>query len=117
MAKLVSSRATCPRASCGCVIVSADNRLLTTGYNGSLPREPHCIDVGCELVGGHCTRAIHSELNAVTQAVKYGISLRGSRAYVYRRNAEDGSLGNGCCPNCLQILASAEVSLAGCWDE
>ena len=44
IARVVSTRATCPRKQVGCVIV-ADNRILATGYNGSEPGEPHCTEV------------------------------------------------------------------------
>ena len=36
LAMLASERATCPRMHCGCVLVK-NNRVLATGYNGSLP--------------------------------------------------------------------------------
>lgn len=43
MARLVSTRGTCDRAKVGSVIVK-DKRVLATGYNGSLPGQPHCDD-------------------------------------------------------------------------
>ena len=43
IAKVVASRATCPRALCGCVIVNPKtNHILSTGYNGAPPNESHC---------------------------------------------------------------------------
>lgn len=118
MAKLVSSRATCLRASCGCVIVSSDNRILTTGYNGSLPGEPHCLDVGCAQDDrGSCKRTVHAEMNAVLQGVKNSISLVGGRAYVYRHNTPGESQGTGCCADCQKLLNAAGVQLVGCWDD
>ncbi|MBI4127982.1 MAG: dCMP deaminase [Parcubacteria group bacterium] len=82
IAKVVSERATCLRASVGAVFV-VGNRVLTTGYNGSPPGKPHCIDVGCDVVDGHCQRAIHAECNAVAQAALVGVSLRGATLYLY----------------------------------
>ena len=114
MAKLVSSRSTCPRAACGCVIVSKKNRVLSTGYNGSMSEEDHCVDVGCDIENGHCKRSIHAEMNAVMQD---GVSVNGGRAYVYRKNNEGGSVENGCCADCTKLLKVAGVELVGCWDE
>lgn len=66
MARLVSARATCPRASIGCVIVDRyTHRVLGTGYNGAEAGEPHCTEVGCTILADHCVRAVHAEINAV----------------------------------------------------
>lgn len=98
IAQVVAERATCPRASIGAVIVSAENRILSTGYNGAPPGEPHCADVGCDVVDDHCQRAIHAEVNAVVFARG---SLAGSRLYVY---------GRGVCRECAKVLKAAGVS-------
>lgn len=81
LAHVVAKRSTCNRRSVGAVIVR-DKRILTTGYNGSPPGLPHCTDVGCLMLDGHCVRAIHAEQNAIIQAAQYGIDLRGSTCYV-----------------------------------
>ena len=54
IAKSVSTRATCPRKSVGCVIVRQAH--CSYGYNGSLPKEPHCTDTGCAIYSGHCVK-------------------------------------------------------------
>lgn len=82
IAKEVSSRSTCPRAAVGAVIVK-DNNIISTGYNGAPAGEPHCLDVGCKIVDGHCTRATHAEENAILQAVKYGVPLEGATLYYW----------------------------------
>jgi dCMP deaminase len=66
IARIVSSRSTCPRKQVGAVIV-VDKRILATGYNGSRKGEAHCSDVGCDVVSDHCIRTIHAEENAVIQ--------------------------------------------------
>jgi dCMP deaminase len=66
IAHTVSSRATCPRAAVGCVLMR-DHRILTTGYNGAPRGVAHCTEVGCTLVNEHCLRATHAEANAVVQ--------------------------------------------------
>lgn len=74
IAETVALRSTCPRLHVGCVIVR-DNRIVSTGYNGSPPRAAHCTEVGCLMVDGHCMRTIHAEENAVLQAIPKGVDL------------------------------------------
>lgn len=75
IASIVSTRATCPRKQVGCVIV-ADNRILSTGYNGSEPGKPHCTEVGCDIRSNHCKRAVHAEINALKQYLQTVRSIR-----------------------------------------
>ena len=77
LAMLASERATCPRMHCGCVLVK-DRFVLATGYNGSLPGQPHCDDVGCLIVDNHCVRTNHAEINALVQATTHGVNIKGS---------------------------------------
>src|SRR5512143_2421790 len=76
----VSRRATCLRAQVGAIVVK-DKRILTTGYNGAPKGLPHCLDEGCEIVNGHCVRALHAEQNAILQAALYGVPLKGGTIY------------------------------------
>jgi len=78
LATAVSSRATCPRRQVGCVLVK-NNIIVATGYNGSVHGEPHCIDIGCNMVDGHCVRTIHAEQNALLHATS---NLLNAVAYV-----------------------------------
>lgn len=98
LAEHVATRATCPRASVGCVLVQ-DNRVIATGYNGAAPRRSHCTDVGCDMHEGHCIRAIHAEINAIGQAAQYGISTEGAVAYVTHTP----------CVHCQQALIAAGI--------
>lgn len=80
VATIVANRSTCPRKKVGCVIVK-DKTIISTGYNGSLPKDPHCSDVGCYVQDHHCIRTVHAETNAINQAAKNGVSLKGSTIY------------------------------------
>lgn len=80
IARQVSTRATCDRKHVGAVIVR-DRRILTTGYNGSVPGTPHCDDLGHLIEDGHCVRTNHAEANAIAQAASEGIRLQGSTIY------------------------------------
>lgn len=40
-----------------------NKRLVGLGYNGSLPGQPHCDDVGHLMIEGHDERTLHAEDN------------------------------------------------------
>jgi len=98
LAMLASERATCPRMHCGCVLVR-DKNIVATGYNGSIPGDDHCDEVGCLIVDNHCVRTVHAEMNALTQAAKRGHPVDGATAYVT----------NMPCTACAKALVSAGV--------
>ena len=85
----IANRSTCLRKQVGCII-TRENYILATGYNGALPKHPECIDLGClrdtlQIPSGqakHICRAMHAEQNAVAAAAKNGISLNGATCYV-----------------------------------
>jgi len=99
VARTVATRATCPRASVGCVLVR-DHRILTTGYNGAPRGVAHCSDVGCTVVDGHCLRAMHAEANAIVQGALHGVGLQGAIAYCTHQP----------CVHCSKLLISAGVA-------
>ena len=89
IANTVAKRATCDRGRSGCVIVR-DKQLLVSGYVGSPNGMPHCDEVGHQMkktihedgsVTNHCVRTIHAEQNAICQAAKCGIALKGATLY------------------------------------
>jgi dCMP deaminase len=86
IAREVASRATCPRASVGAVLVK-DNRILSTGYNGAPAGSDDCLTAGCLIVNNHCLRATHAEVNAVGYAARKGVSVEGATLYLYGRDA------------------------------
>lgn len=97
LAREVSTRSTCDRASVGCVITK-DNRIISTGYNGSPHGLPHCDEVGHLLVNGNCKRTVHAEANAVVHAKE---SLEGAVVYVTHEP----------CRDCSNLLSTVGVSV------
>ena len=86
----LAKRATCDRGRSGSVIVSPNNTILTTGYVGSPPGQPHCDQVGHLMKtlthedghqSQHCMRTLHAEENAILQAAKDGIKIEGGSIY------------------------------------
>lgn len=80
-ALVIAQRSTCNRALVGSVLVK-DNRIIGTGYNGAVTGQPHCDEVGHQMVDGHCVRTIHSEINSLTQCAKNGVSTSDTEIYV-----------------------------------
>jgi dCMP deaminase len=99
LAMLASERATCPRMHCGCILVK-DKNVVATGYNGSIPGDDHCEDVGCLVIDNHCARTNHAEMNALAQAAKRGHSVDGATAYVT----------NMSCTTCAKALIAAGIT-------
>lgn len=89
VANTIAKRATCDRGRSGCVI-ARDRQMLVTGYVGSPTGFAHCDEVGHQLkkvvhedgsVTTHCVRTVHAEQNAICQAARLGISIRGATLY------------------------------------
>ncbi|WP_075982366.1 deaminase [Bacillus massilinigeriensis] len=80
-AHLISMRSTCNRLKVGSVLVK-DNRIISTGYNGGISGEEHCLEAGCYVEENHCLRCLHSEENAILQCALQGISTKNSVIYV-----------------------------------
>lgn len=80
-AEVASLRATCERLKVGAVIVR-ENRIIASGYNGSVSDSSHCIDDGCKLVNNHCVRTVHAEANAILQCAKFGVPTKNTTLYV-----------------------------------
>lgn len=105
----VSLRSTCMRRKVGSIIVK-DNRILSTGYNGSphgmencisnpnlCYRSKHNIPSGKDL---HLCRANHSEVNAIMSALKTGEDLKGAAIYVTTSP----------CSNCAKMIIQSGIN-------
>ena len=86
---VVAERATCDRGRTGCCITK-EKRILVTGYVGAPEGCATCDEVGHEMnsvrhVDGHetqhCIRTTHAEQNAICQAARMGISIKGATLY------------------------------------
>jgi dCMP deaminase len=98
LAQVVAERGTCPRLKVGTVLVKED-KIISTGYNGAPRGVEHCIEVGCRLVNGHCSRAVHSEVNSILQAAYHGVQTKGSTLYTNYMP----------CENCTKEIINAGV--------
>lgn len=71
MSKLVATRSTCMRRNVGCVVTDEMNFVISTGYNGIVSGQPHCVDSPCLGVNSGSSEdleqcmAVHAEQNAI----------------------------------------------------
>lgn len=93
-AVLASCRSPCKRLQVGSVIVK-ENRVISMGYNGYISGAPHIS----RLEDGHEQSIIHSEINAITDCAKRGVSLDKSKIYITHYP----------CINCFRAIASCGI--------
>src|SRR3989344_3287902 len=74
-----------------------NKRLIGFGYNGSLPGNQHCDEIGHLLIDGHCERTRHGETNLRINATT---SLEGSTVRI---------IGTPCLPCVRDELISSGV--------
>lgn len=94
---IIAKRGTCDRLQVGAVL-TIDNRIIATGYNGPLSNEPKCSDSVCDK-SKSCVRAVHAEMNAILFAAKQGISTDGATLYCTYSP----------CPTCAKVIVQAGV--------
>lgn len=84
IAKLVAKRSPCLSRQVGAVI-TYKNRVISTGYNGVLPGNKHCVSCKRNEVGKdlHQCLAIHAEANAILEAIKNGFDLEKPEITMY----------------------------------
>ncbi len=88
LASVAATRSNCIKRHIG-AIITQDQRLISTGYNGTPKGIKNCFEGGCpRCMGmadsgsalGECL-CVHAEENAILQAACHGISIKGSTLY------------------------------------
>lgn len=108
VAETISLRSRCSRAQVGAVIVSVDQHISATGYNGpaaSWPESGECAN-WCERAKGNAPLdtnytgcpSIHAEANALL--------------YVDRSKVEGGTIyvTGACCMSCAKLISNSGIS-------
>jgi dCMP deaminase len=94
IALLASHRSPCTRLHVGSVIVK-DNRMISMGYNGFIAGCPHVS----YMRDGHEQATIHSEINAICDCAKRGVTLNGAKIYITHYP----------CLNCFKTICSSGI--------
>lgn len=112
IALAVRLRANCKGNRVGAIIV-LDNRIISTGYNGTPENMVNCLDGGCYRCANRdkayksgeaydlCI-CVHAEQNAILAAARFGISTAGSTMYTTMRP----------CFGCAKEMLQAQVRTA-----
>lgn len=89
LAECVSKRGDCSRRQIGCVLV-VNTRVVATGYNGSAPGQPGCLDGACPRALAETTAGLnyestgciarHAEMNACATVRRHDVI--GATAYI-----------------------------------
>lgn len=91
IAKIIALRSTCNSRPGGAIVVR-DNRILATGYTGSVSGAFQCSDKGTDycfrrdsgapdIDKYNICKSIHAEQNAIAHAAKFGVSLNNGIMY------------------------------------
>ncbi|MBM4136553.1 MAG: cytidine deaminase [Nitrospira sp.] len=116
IAKAVSTRATCLRRKYGAVITK-DNIIVSTGYNGAPSGMKDCLEVGkCtrkELQIPHGERyelchSIHAEANAIIRASVY--ELRDSTIYISGTDDDNNECSSEPCMMCKRMILNSRIA-------
>lgn len=107
IALVVASRSTCSRRQIGAVI-TLNERIIATGFNGAVSKLPHCTDTYCirdkqNIPSGHhphICRAVHAEQNALLQCAQYGPPCFGATLYTTTSP----------CAICARMIANAGIA-------
>lgn len=115
IAKAVSLRATCLRRKYGAV-VTKDNIIISTGYNGAPRGMKDCLDVGkCrrkQLDIPHGERyelchSVHAEANAIIRASM--AQLQDAVIYIAGSDEDSGECSSEPCMMCKRMILNAKI--------
>lgn len=101
IAEAVAQRGTCLSICFGAIIVK-DDQIISTGYVGAPRKTKDCMELGYCIrrqknvpsgTGYEMCRSVHSEMNAIINAARAGVSLLGGDMYLHCTKREaDNSL-------------------------
>jgi dCMP deaminase len=108
IAVAVREKANCLGRKVGAILVR-ENRIISTGYNGTPEGMTNCMDGGCvrcrqreqfeKSVGYDVCICVHAEQNALITAARFGIGIAGSFCYSTMRP----------CFDCTKAMLQAKV--------
>lgn len=84
---VVAQRSLDPATKHGCVVIDADRTILSLGYNGP-PRGVADADIPLTRPAKYKFMS-HAEVNAITNAARSGVSLKGSTFYITGMPCQD----------------------------
>ena len=114
---VLAKNSKCSRRKFGAIITSFDGVILSTGWNGSVRGSLNCgEDVGCikdffnvpSYQGYEMCPAVHAEENAIINAAREGIKVKGGIMYL---NASEKGVAGMSCPRCRRAIINAGIEI------
>ena len=107
-----AARCNCRKTPVG-AIIARDDRIISTGYNGTIGGFTNCVDGGCPRCkdavpsGTQLDRCIcvHAEQNALLTAARFGVRVEGAACWVTTEP----------CLDCTKQLIQAELGEVYYW--
>lgn len=122
IAKQVAQRSTCKRRKFGSVIVKND-QIVATGYVGA-PRKTkdcferdECLREKLNIPHGQhyeLCRSVHSEMNAIINAARSGVSILGGDIYIWGADEKGNPIDTFPCFLCKKIIINAGLKKVIC---
>lgn len=95
IAESISTLSRCRRSQVGAILVR-EGRIISTGYNGTLPGfKNECEDGGVTIPS-----VMHAEQNVISYCAQQGISTKGATMYVTHSP----------CPDCAKLIVQAGIN-------
>lgn len=123
IAKQVAERSTCFRNQGGAIIVR-DDQIVATGYIGAPRKTKDCFERGeclrdkLRIPHGkqyEMCRSVHSEMNAIINSARAGVSLLGGDLFNYAKNPKDNTARDGFpCFICKKMIINCGIKRVVC---
>ncbi len=123
IAKEIAQRCTCFRYKAGAIIVKGD-QIISAGYIGAPRKTKDCLERGdClrDKMGVphgqryELCRSVHSEMNAIINAARAGVSLYDGDMYCYGTSPKDGKQVDAFpCLLCKKMIINAGLNKVIC---
>ncbi len=111
LAKMVASWSKDPSTKVGAVIVGPDMEIRSTGING-FPRGVEDTEARLTNREEKLSLVVHAEMNAILNAVRFGIQLKGCTMYVAATDQSGAVWGGPPCTRCtVEVLQSGIATI------
>lgn len=98
-----------PSTKVGAIITSADNHLISAGFNG-LPRGIEDTEDRLNYRDLKLQLVVHAEMNSVLAAAKLGVKLKNSTMYIAATNTDGAIWGGPPCTRCLVEIIQTGIT-------
>ena len=125
IARQVAQRSTCRRRKFGSVIVR-DDQIVATGYVGAPRKTKDCFERGYCLreklniphgQNYELCRSVHSEMNAIINAARAGVSILGGDIYIWGTDEKGNPINTFPCFLCKKMIINAGLKRVICSQE